>query len=126
MNQIQLERELEAVVGMLKLRKSFVFRKSYSEKVKKSPFQTKVLQELFKITAFPSTATRKDLALILSIPPRSIQVWFQNARQASKKRNVKMNLKQEKTSTSSSEVENEDVPLKRLIGIISSVQKNSS
>ena len=123
MEEQDMERELEAVIGMLKLRKSFMWRPSYSEKIKKTPFQIKVLQELFKVTAFPLTATRKDLSLLLSIPPRSIQVWFQNTRQARRRGKAMDVLECQKSNVNSTETDNEDISLKRLLEIISMVRK---
>lgn len=116
-----LEKELEAVMGILKLKKGVVRQSGWAEKIKKTPFQVKVLQELFKLTEFPSTATRRDLSLLLSIPQRSIQVWFQNTRQAKKKyRDVLID--RGLYSNSSSESENEDISLCQLVDIIRSVR----
>lgn len=116
-----LEKELEAVMGILKLKKGIVMRPGWSEKVKKTPFQIKVLQEIFKITEFPSTGTRKDLSLLLSIPQRSIQVWFQNTRQAKRKHRDSL-ADQGICAHSSSDTENEDISLTQLVDIIRSVK----
>lgn len=43
--------------------------------------QLKVLNETYQRTAFPSTEERHALALELDMPPRSVQIWFQNKRQ---------------------------------------------
>lgn len=115
------ERELEAAIGILKLKKSGSRMNTWSEKIKKTPYQVRVLQELFKVTEFPSTATRKDLALLLSIPQRSIQVWFQNTRQAKKKyRDV--HIDRNAYSSGGSDAENEDVSLCQLVDIIRCVR----
>ena len=112
------ERELEAILGMLKLRRGKMTHAKWTEKVKKTPFQTGVLREIFKITEFPSTTTRRDLALLLSIPQRSIQVWFQNTRQAKRKRHALLQCAHPK----SSEVDSEDISPIRLMRILSNVR----
>lgn len=86
MNQgsVQTEKELQALSGMVKLRYIDKFKRKYS-KFKKSAFQIKVLKSVYSITSFPSSDTRKDLAILLSIPEKCVQIWFQNARQADKK-----------------------------------------
>lgn len=81
------EKEIQAVMGIMKLRNTWKFDEQ-TIKFKKSPFQTKVLERMFGITNFPSSATRKDLSLLLSMPEKSIQVWFQNARQANKRMKI--------------------------------------
>ncbi|KAM0675271.1 hypothetical protein GVAV_001096 [Gurleya vavrai] len=43
-----------------------------------------MLKEVYKITEYPSTETRYNIATILNMQPRSIQIWFQNTRQSSK------------------------------------------
>lgn len=115
------EKELEAVLGIMKFKKGGKEQHMSNEKIKKTPFQIKVLHELFKITQFPSTATRKDLALLLSIPARSIQVWFQNTRQARKKQ--KTGVESENSPPSVSEDENDDVSLITMIDIIVTAKK---
>ncbi|KIP10875.1 hypothetical protein PHLGIDRAFT_184498 [Phlebiopsis gigantea 11061_1 CR5-6] len=44
--------------------------------------QLKVLNETYNRTAFPSTEERIDLAKKLGMSARSVQIWFQNKRQA--------------------------------------------
>ncbi|KAI0728152.1 homeobox-domain-containing protein, partial [Fomitopsis betulina] len=44
--------------------------------------QLKVLNETYNRTAFPSTEERADLAKRLNMSARSVQIWFQNKRQA--------------------------------------------
>ncbi|KAI0699253.1 hypothetical protein BC835DRAFT_1405190 [Cytidiella melzeri] len=44
--------------------------------------QLKVLNETYNRTAFPSTEERNDLAKKLGMSARSVQIWFQNKRQA--------------------------------------------
>ncbi|KAI7885439.1 uncharacterized protein EV154DRAFT_567756 [Mucor mucedo] len=47
--------------------------------------QTQALQKVFEMTAFPSTILRENLARYLGMSPRTVQVWFQNKRQAARK-----------------------------------------
>ncbi|KAK4515415.1 copper-binding transcription factor [Mucor velutinosus] len=47
--------------------------------------QTQALQRVFDKTAFPSTGLREHLARHLGMPPRTVQIWFQNKRQAARK-----------------------------------------
>lgn len=117
-----LEKELEAVMGILKLKKGIMTQSGWPEKVKKTPFQIKVLQEIFRVTEFPSTSTRKDLSLLLSIPQRSIQVWFQNTRQAKRRQKCAF-PSQVISATSSSDNENEDISLTQLVEIIKVVKR---
>ncbi|PIA16204.1 Homeodomain-like protein, partial [Coemansia reversa NRRL 1564] len=49
-----------------------------------SPHQLKVLNDIYLKTAFPSTETRNRLARELGMTPRTVQIWFQNKRQASR------------------------------------------
>ncbi|CCM01471.1 uncharacterized protein FIBRA_03525 [Fibroporia radiculosa] len=44
--------------------------------------QLKVLNETYNRTAFPSTEERAELAKRLNMSARSVQIWFQNKRQA--------------------------------------------
>ncbi|KAJ3371008.1 Zinc finger homeobox protein 3 [Allomyces arbusculus] len=51
-----------------------------------SAFQTCVLRRVLALTAFPSTQVREMLAAELGMPPRTVQIWFQNQRQKAKAR----------------------------------------
>ncbi|KAJ1964192.1 hypothetical protein IWQ62_003002 [Dispira parvispora] len=44
--------------------------------------QVQVLNRVFETTSFPSTEMRKELAKQLNMTPRTVQIWFQNKRQA--------------------------------------------
>ncbi|KLO14598.1 homeobox-domain-containing protein [Schizopora paradoxa] len=46
--------------------------------------QLKILNEVYNRTAFPTTEERMDLAKKLDMSARSVQIWFQNKRQASR------------------------------------------
>ncbi|KAG2193236.1 hypothetical protein INT46_004812 [Mucor plumbeus] len=47
--------------------------------------QTQELQKVFEKTAFPSTGLRENLARHLGMSPRTVQIWFQNKRQAARR-----------------------------------------
>ncbi|KAI9313249.1 Homeodomain-like protein, partial [Dichotomocladium elegans] len=47
-----------------------------------SPSQLLVLNRVFNQTSFPSTELRAQLGEQLSMSPRTVQIWFQNKRQA--------------------------------------------
>ncbi|KAJ2795695.1 hypothetical protein H4R21_005009, partial [Coemansia helicoidea] len=51
-----------------------------------SPQQLEVLNKVFSTTSFPSTEMRNQLARELGMTPRTVQIWFQNKRQASRQR----------------------------------------
>lgn len=109
-------REMEAIVGILKLKKGNKHSMHrVSEKIKKSPLQLKVLKELYTITQFPSTQTRNDLSLLIDIPQRSIQVWFQNTRQA----NRRITFDQPRNSY---EIEPDEIPVCVLMDIIAKIK----
>ncbi|KAG0173768.1 hypothetical protein DFQ28_011241 [Apophysomyces sp. BC1034] len=44
--------------------------------------QLEVLNRVFERTFFPSTQTRAELGRQLGMSPRTVQIWFQNRRQA--------------------------------------------
>lgn len=118
--QPKRELELEALVGILKLKKGDSHSlQRVAEKIKKSPLQTKILRELYKITQFPSTTTRNDLSLLIDIPQRSIQVWFQNTRQHKKKSMGNNQVPGSAEAGKLCEQEPEDVPIHVLMEIIS-------
>lgn len=80
------EKIYEAAMGLLKLSMMGSRPFKMDGKIKKSAFQTKVLERIFAVAPLPSTSMQTDLALLLKIPRRSIQVWFQNARQARRRK----------------------------------------
>ncbi|KAJ2709091.1 Short stature homeobox protein 2 [Coemansia spiralis] len=51
-----------------------------------SPQQLEVLNRVFAATSFPSTEMRNQMARELGMTPRTVQIWFQNKRQASRQR----------------------------------------
>ncbi|ORD96173.1 HD8 [Hepatospora eriocheir] len=78
-------KEIEAIIGLLKLKNSGMEFKEY--KLKKSSLQTQVLESVYKITSFPNKKMKEDLELVLKMPSKAIQIWFQNARSADKRQN---------------------------------------
>jgi hypothetical protein len=77
--------EADAIIGLVKMRRmtsSSAFRHiGYQFR---TPGQSLVLAMVFEITIYPSCGTRKDLAVLLNMPLRSVQIWFQNSRQSLK------------------------------------------
>ncbi|OAD00564.1 Homeodomain-like DNA binding domain-containing transcription factor, partial [Mucor lusitanicus CBS 277.49] len=51
-----------------------------------SPNQLVVLNRIFNQTYFPSTEIRIELGKQLGMSPRTVQIWFQNKRQALRSR----------------------------------------
>lgn len=81
--------EVTAIFGLMKLNDPQYI--TNSTKYHKSDLQTRFLEEIYKVTNFPSTESRIDIAYLLSMPHRSVQVWFQNKRQRT--RTVDHNLR---------------------------------
>ena len=57
-----------------------------------TPEQLRVLQEVYKVTAFPTTQQRIDLGRQLHMSSRQVQVWFQNQRQGARARLVDLDV----------------------------------
>lgn len=110
-------KQLEAALGLIKLAMMKNSAFSMGKKIKKTLFQTIVLENVFNITSLPSAHTQFDLSVLLKIPQRSVQVWFQNARQLKKK-------KQRDTKAKCIEEFDEvyDVPVARLVKLIEKVK----
>lgn len=85
-NYIQEETEMQAVLGLLKL------KDADKNDGKKSTYQCLVLRRIFDIIKYPSQQTQKDLAIILRLSHKSIRLWFQNERQSTNKVNLKDNF----------------------------------
>lgn len=51
-----------------------------------TPYQTKILQRVLDQTAFPTKTLREQLAKMLNLSTRSVQIWFQNQRQKARTR----------------------------------------
>ncbi|PWN32799.1 uncharacterized protein FA14DRAFT_181477 [Meira miltonrushii] len=61
----------------------FPFLKDDRKRTRKllSPEQTRILEAILERTIYPSTPLREAVARTLGIPPRKVQIWFQNKRQ---------------------------------------------
>ncbi|KAI5152439.1 hypothetical protein ENBRE01_2831, partial [Enteropsectra breve] len=70
----------EAALGLLKIKRMFKDR-TYVEHgyTYKTNLQLKVLNAILQRTAYPSSETRENIAIVLNMNPRSVQIWFQNA-----------------------------------------------
>lgn len=66
--------------------------------------QLKVLNSVFDRTFFPSTQLRAELGRQLGMSPRTVQIWFQNRRQAirTRERQRLLRIRDESSSCSSS------------------------
>lgn len=117
--------EADAICGLLKFTGLRKKKQLVGEKVKKSQLQQNVLKQVYEITNFPSTETRNELALLLGIPQRSIQVWFQNRRQITRKNKDKPGNENEFGEGGSDKEDEElfDVPTVVLIEIIMRCKK---
>lgn len=54
-----------------------------------SPHQVALLNQIYEYTTFPSTELRKVIGKELGMAPRTVQIWFQNRRQAWKLQKVR-------------------------------------
>lgn len=79
------EIEADALLGicMLMNERRMLSNKEEGYKYKTST-QLRMLNTVFKITKYPSSGTRINLAILLKISTRSVQIWFQNTRQVIK------------------------------------------
>ncbi len=71
---------MQAILGLLKIKNNKTNEDNKNFRIQKNEFQRNVLNEVFKLTKFPSKQTRDDLALLLNHTNRGIQIWFQNKR----------------------------------------------
>lgn len=77
-----LDLELEAILGLLKMKRIYRDRTYKNKGYKyKTEFQVKVLNDILHITPYPSSQVLDALGTLLNLKPRSVQIWFQNARQ---------------------------------------------
>lgn len=59
-------------------------RESKKPRTRMTGDQIKALMGCFQDNPFPSTLAREELSRVLSISPRTVQIWFQNQRQKTK------------------------------------------
>ncbi|KAG1440363.1 hypothetical protein G6F56_011955 [Rhizopus delemar] len=62
--------------------------------------QLQVLNKVFDRTFFPSTQVRAELGRQLNMSPRTVQIWFQNRRQAMRTKERQRLIKLQKDSKS--------------------------
>ncbi|KHN70278.1 homeobox domain-containing protein [Ordospora colligata] len=80
-------RELEAALGLMKL--NWMHKIQVSEQQpRKTRLQTCILNSVFRMSRFPSPKSVFDIALLINVHPKSVQKWFQNARQLSKRKSL--------------------------------------
>ena len=65
-------------------------KKQKSKRRRLTSDQQRILMDIFNHTSFPSTSLREALANKLDLSPRTIQIWFQNKRQAYRAKNMKL------------------------------------
>lgn len=76
------DKEYEVLIALVKLKRNSENRNTHSRSYQfKTPFQNYVLMRVFEYTSYPSSDARRDLATILKMSPRTVQIWFQNMRQ---------------------------------------------
>ncbi|KAJ9049994.1 hypothetical protein DSO57_1002224 [Entomophthora muscae] len=56
-----------------------------AHRIRLTRHQLSVLAHAFDITPYPDTDARNALSALLHIAPRTVQIWFQNKRQACRK-----------------------------------------
>lgn len=91
-------RELDAVLGLLKLKR--IYRDgTYQEQgyKYKTNLQTNVLNDILQITPYPNAQTRDTIAVLLNLNPRTVQIWFQNARQGNDKQMTREQIRKHKS-----------------------------
>ncbi|KAF9761938.1 Homeobox protein HD-7 [Nosema granulosis] len=80
----EMENQLHAALGLLKLSKGHE-QKSSLDISRKTEFQKTALKKIFNLTKYPTKQTREDMALLLALSPKTIQIWFQNERKLRRK-----------------------------------------
>ncbi|KRH95154.1 Homeodomain-like protein [Pseudoloma neurophilia] len=83
-SKIRIDEFADALVGILKLRYDSI-EDLKEDKIRKTEIQTCVLLRIFAISNFPSTETRENIAILIGLPKRTVQIWFQNRRQKYRK-----------------------------------------
>lgn len=67
------------------------------------PYQLRVLNRVLEHTAFPTKEVRDELSRMINVPPKSIQIWFQNQRQKAKSQMREAKQQQQQPRNSSSD-----------------------
>lgn len=74
------EETAEVVFSLLKLRTLEAQKESVSIYKARNDYRKNFLQTVFDICRYPSTDTIENISILLHLPFRKIQVWFQNMR----------------------------------------------
>ncbi|KAH9411797.1 hypothetical protein HK407_03g05470 [Ordospora pajunii] len=112
-------REMSGVLGLLKLMRDGEDTQQMGEvRTRKTMFQMTALKEVFKITAHPSKMTKIDLALMIKLPLKAVQIWFQNER--SRKENLERSKMQAVSRGKSESID----PMRLFDVIMMAVRKN--
>eukprot|EP00866_Antonospora_locustae_P000334 jgi/Antlo1/334/1660 len=100
----------EAVLGLLLLR-STVNRTVERPRSEKTSRELSFLEDIFEISCYPDGGTKQVLSLLLGMPPKTIQIWFQNRRRCLKS-TVRRGVLAEKNRKSESQMQNERLYIK--------------
>ncbi|KAM0672588.1 homeodomain-containing transcription factor [Ordospora colligata] len=112
-------REMNCVLGLMKLMRDGEDEQQMGEvRTRKTVFQMAALKEVFKITAHPSKMTKMDLALMIKLPLKAVQIWFQNER--SRKENLERSKMQ-----AISKAKSESIDPTRLFDVIMMAVRNN-
>ncbi|EOB13042.1 Homeobox protein HD-8 [Nosema bombycis CQ1] len=116
---LKRESEIQAYLGLVKLKKRREETQKEISKYRKTPLQIKVLSEIFRMTEFPSTQTKMDLSLLIDLPIQTVQVWFQNER-----RNKRRKLRKEGKNISNDTESLFEISILTLVEIVKFCKKN--
>jgi hypothetical protein len=92
--------ELEAILGILKMKRIYkdqIFKKKGYKY--KTDFQIRVLNDVLRITPYPSSLALDALGTLLNLKPRSVQIWFQNARQGGEMHTTRETMREMRKSS---------------------------
>lgn len=92
--------ELEAILGILKMKRIYkdqIFKKKGYKY--KTDFQIRVLNDVLRITPYPSSQALDALGTLLNLKPRSVQIWFQNARQGGEMHTTRETMREMRKSS---------------------------
>lgn len=78
-NLILTESVADAVIALLLMKKSGE-QKIDALRIEKTEKEIAVLEEIFNLSNYPDTYTKKTLSILLNMQQKTIQIWFQNRR----------------------------------------------
>ncbi|EOB14142.1 Homeobox protein HD-8 [Nosema bombycis CQ1] len=116
---VKRESEIQAYLGLIKLKKRRGDNTNDGCKYRKSPLQVKILSEVFRLTGYPSTQTKLDLSLLIDLPIQTVQVWFQNERRSRRRK-----LRKEGKSIPQEDEELFEISILTLVDIIKDCRKS--